>query len=119
MVFEPVHKTIGSQDVATRELCRGVRVKMISSAIFIEAHRAILVLGRWAKILRLDAWKIDHETENFVMLDGCRVKDTGEYVFDLVQGEHEPFTNHIMNDLIIDKIRGNRHFGKEKIGVSL
>lgn len=93
--------TISSHDVATRELCRNVVVQTVLSAIFIQAHGAILVLGCWAKFSWLDAWQIYHKTDNFVLLDSCLVKDACEDIFDFGQGEHESFTNYIMNDLIV------------------
>lgn len=46
-----------------------------------------------------------------ILLNGCRVKDAGEGVFDLAQAKLVPLANHMINDLIVgSKICGNRHF---------
>lgn len=46
-----------------------------------------------------------------ILLNGCRVQDAGEGVFDLAQAKLVPLANHMINDLIVgSKICGNRHF---------
>lgn len=46
-----------------------------------------------------------------ILLNGCRVQDAGEGVFDLAQAKLVPLANHMINDLIVgSNICGNRHF---------